>query len=835
MKKTVLTSISLLIIILANLLISTSLFGQAPESFSYQAIIRDNTGQSLPNASVTIQFNILQGSASGTTVYSEDQATTTNGFGLVNLQIGQGTVNSGTFSAIDWGGDAYFLNVQIDQGSGFVDMGTQQFISVPYALFAKTTGNVNDADADSTNELQTLSVNGNQLSISGSGGNTVTMQVAAAGNSGDVQLNDNGTIGADPDLHWDFAGKKLVVGQDTSDGRMIIQQDANAPDSIPILEVKNKLGQTIFVIYPDSVHIFIDDDNTKGVLKGGFAVSGRSGTKAPVNDYLLVRPDSTRIYFNESGAKGVLKGGFAVSGRSGTKSGVGNEYFNISAADTAAIVNPSEPRIMWYPKKEAFLTGRVLIEHADSVGTNSMATGFESKAVGDFSQAMGYKTIARGQKSTSIGDSSIARGFNSYAFGSYVLAADTNSYAFGQESAALAKGAFVFGQGDTASAESAMALGYNNKAQGVASLALGAYTTAIDTLSVAMGYATVSEGLASVAMGDATHASGDNSLALGSQTIASGETSTAMGNQTIASGISSIAMGHVSYATGTHAIAMGDSTLASNDDATSMGYKTTAEGMFSTSMGYITTAHGQSSFAVGIETAANGDGAIAMGSNTIANGNSSLAIGQSTTTGGEASVAIGINSVAQGDASVAYGISTNATAMGSFVIGSFNEAFSPVNSTSLNDDLFVVANGVSGTPHNAFTILKVGNVGINTNIPDKLLTVNGDARVTGDIYYGAIGSPTTYSKPDFVFSPDYNKDFDILNIEKFIKKHNHLPWVTAAKDEKEGINMTRMSFQTLEAVENQQLQIIELKKENENQQKIIENLLKRIEKLEKRK
>ncbi len=265
MKKSIYPLTLVLIITFANLLISTSLFGQAPEAFTYQAIVRDNTGQPLPNTTVTFQFNILQGSASGILVYSENHAATTNGFGLVNLQIGQGTVNSGAFSTIDWGNDAFFLNIQIDQGSGFIDMGTQQFISVPYAMYAKNAGSS-----------------------------------GVAGNSGDVQLNDNGSLGADPDLHWDFTDKKFVVGQDTSDGRMIIQQDVNAPDSIPILEVKNKLGQTIFVVYPDSVHIFIDDDNTKGVLKGGFAVSGRSGTKAVTNDYLLVRPDSTRIWTQDT-------------------------------------------------------------------------------------------------------------------------------------------------------------------------------------------------------------------------------------------------------------------------------------------------------------------------------------------------------------------------------------------------------------------------------------------------------------------------------------------------------------------------------------------------------
>ena len=809
-----------IIITLTNLLIITSVFAQAPESFTYQAIVRDNSGQPLPNSSVTFQFNILQGSASGTIVYSEDQTATTNDFGLVNLQIGQGTVQSGNFSTIEWGNDAYFLNIQIDQGSGFVDMGTQQFISVPYAMYAKNAGSS-----------------------------------GVAGNTGDVQFNNSGSLDADPDLHWDINDKKLVVGQDTSDGRMIIQQDPNASDSIPILEVKNKAGQTIFVVYPDSVHIFIGDDNSKGVLKGGFAVSGRSGTKAPVNDYLLVRPDSTRISFNKSGAKGVLKGGFAVSGRSGTKSGVEEEYFNISPNDSATIINPSEPRILWYPVKEAFLSGRVLIESPDSVGTNSMATGYESKAVGDFSQAMGYKAIARGLTSTSIGDSSVANGVNSYAFGSHVFASDSNSYAFGQESAALAKASFVFGQGDTATAESAMALGFNTNASGNGSLSMGIFTVASGKRSVAMGSHTTASGESSLSTGENTQASGNNSIAMGFNSMASGMSSLAMGDstmatnddvtsmgfKTVANGAFSIAMGNKSMAEGGATVAMGDSTEASGyaslalgshtwaigDNSTAMGYNTVADGVFSTAMGYKSHAHGTSSFAIGSETTANGDASIAMGSNSIADGNLSIATGNTAHTIGEASVSIGLNTISSGDASAAFGISTNATSMGSFVVGSYNEPFAPVNSTDLTSDLFVVANGVMGTPHNALTVLKIGNVGINTNTPDKLLTVVGDARVTGNIYYGAIGSTTTYNKPDFVFKSNYNKDFDITDIEKFIKKNGHLPWLTAAKDEKNGVNMTRMSFQTLEAVENQQLQIIELKKENQA-------LLKRVERLEKK-
>ena len=74
-----------------------------------------------------------------------------------------------------------------------------------------------------------------------------------------------------------------------------------------------------------------------------------------------------------------------------------------------------------------------------------------------------------------------------------------------------------------------------------------------------------------------------------------------------------------------------------------------------------------------------------------------------------------------------------------------------------------------------------GNVGIGTIEPDKLLHVAGDARIEGDIYYDAGAS--TYPKPDFVFDKEYNKEFEIFEIERFIKENNHLPWLTSSKNE----------------------------------------------------
>ena len=72
-----------------------------------------------------------------------------------------------------------------------------------------------------------------------------------------------------------------------------------------------------------------------------------------------------------------------------------------------------------------------------------------------------------------------------------------------------------------------------------------------------------------------------------------------------------------------------------------------------------------------------------------------------------------------------------------------------------------------------------------------------------------------YAKPNFVFEKSYEKDYYIAEVEEFITKNNHLPWVTSAKEEKEAVNMTRMGFETLEAVENIQLQIITLKNQND--------------------
>ncbi|MCB9283150.1 MAG: DUF1566 domain-containing protein [Lewinellaceae bacterium] len=110
--------------------------GQAPQSFQYQAVVRDAGGNPICSQPVGMRISLLQYSTSGTLVYQETHNPTSNGFGLVNLEIGMGSVVSGTFNTIDWNNGPYYIEVEFDPagGTSYTVMGTSQLLSVPYAL-----------------------------------------------------------------------------------------------------------------------------------------------------------------------------------------------------------------------------------------------------------------------------------------------------------------------------------------------------------------------------------------------------------------------------------------------------------------------------------------------------------------------------------------------------------------------------------------------------------------------------------------------------------------------------------------------------------------------------
>jgi hypothetical protein len=163
-------------------------YGQnAPLGIFYQAVARDNYGKELVNKDIEVKFSIISDNPLGTVVYQEVHNVTTSKFGVFSLIIGKGTPTGGTFSdlsQIQWGQAYHYLKVEVKFDNDFVDMGTMQFLSVPYALYAQKSLEPGPAGAkgdpgpkgdpgDPASDKQTLSFDGNNLTILR--GNTVNL------------------------------------------------------------------------------------------------------------------------------------------------------------------------------------------------------------------------------------------------------------------------------------------------------------------------------------------------------------------------------------------------------------------------------------------------------------------------------------------------------------------------------------------------------------------------------------------------------------------------------------------------------------------------------------
>ena len=124
--------------LIAGLLLTASVWAQAPQKMSYQAVIRNSSNTLVTSTSVGMQISILQGTPTGTVAYSETQTLSTNANGLVSLEIGTGTPVTGTFASINWATGPYFIKTETDPtgGTNYTIAGTNELMSVPYALFS---------------------------------------------------------------------------------------------------------------------------------------------------------------------------------------------------------------------------------------------------------------------------------------------------------------------------------------------------------------------------------------------------------------------------------------------------------------------------------------------------------------------------------------------------------------------------------------------------------------------------------------------------------------------------------------------------------------------------
>lgn len=118
------------------------IYAQSPDSFQYQALVRNNTGEILTNTNATVSFKIHKGTTNGDIIFSETHQTTSSATGIISLQIGKGTAGHARIEQINWADGPYFIETEINYDEGTINIGTQQLMSVPFAKYAKNAENV---------------------------------------------------------------------------------------------------------------------------------------------------------------------------------------------------------------------------------------------------------------------------------------------------------------------------------------------------------------------------------------------------------------------------------------------------------------------------------------------------------------------------------------------------------------------------------------------------------------------------------------------------------------------------------------------------------------------
>lgn len=360
---------------------------------NYKALISDNAGAPLASQTITVRFTILEGNMATNEVYKELHTTTTDANGIIIVSIGEGTNLSGDFNTINWGLDKHFIKTEINTGSGFVDFGTTEFKTVPYALYAESTGVGSPFAEITTNQITAANTNANFVlgspstedqnnvnldsrmlfdkskaafragSVDGTqwnnanrglysfaaGRNTTASGVGTTAFGKDTQaLTSYSTALGDGTIASGYASLTVGVGTKSNNSSQFVNGTYNVENSNALLIVGNGTSDT-------------ERQNALVVKNDGSIILGANQFE---NDF-STNNDNSRLFFDKS--KGAFRVGTTDSG----------DLFNSS---------------YW---------------NDNNVGMSSAAFGLNTIASGEQSAAFGIRTIASSKATMAIGQYNI--------------------------------------------------------------------------------------------------------------------------------------------------------------------------------------------------------------------------------------------------------------------------------------------------------------------------------------------------------------------------------------------------------------------------------------------
>jgi uncharacterized protein (TIGR02145 family) len=349
-----------------------------PQKMSYQAVIRNASNALVVSTQIGMQISILQGSATGTAVYVETQTPTTNANGLASLEIGSGSVVTGTIAGIDWSTGIYFIKTETDPAgsTSYTITSTSQLLSVPYALYAKNAG---------TSDVLQKQIN--MLKISTAAGGTIT----------DVENNVYNTVKIGTQV-WMSENLKTTKYNDGT-------------TAIP-----NITDNTAWAALTTGAYSWYNNDvtnkNSYGALYNWYAVDNNAATKAASNGGKNVCPTGWHVptdaewttlttYLTNSGygyggsGSNIGKSIAATSGwtASETAGTIGNDQASNNSSGFAGF--PDGSRIYdgtyssigtsgyWWSSTEAYYRAMTFRYSNVSSGSNSKGYGFSVRCLRD--------------------------------------------------------------------------------------------------------------------------------------------------------------------------------------------------------------------------------------------------------------------------------------------------------------------------------------------------------------------------------------------------------------------------------------------------------------------